>query len=226
MNWHRKSKVEDLWEWLEVAEAGLLPADMQRITKEITSHYAEALKSHLARGESGPVAEANALAELGDPRAAGRSFRKKHITERESWRLEGAKNAGSFRWLFSAYMWCAYFYFFTVVCIDSSAKQPKFHLFLFDVTLFLSCIVLPTISFLIMRGYWFRRSVASLALVQLIRSAGMNIVSVLMISTFTKVAVQIGVLVVVWFLVSDSWLSIWNKVRKTADNGNGVPRPA
>src|SRR5882672_8263654 len=92
MYWLKQSKAEDLWEWLEVAEAGLLPADMQRITKEITSHYAEALKSHLAQGESDPVAEANALAELGDPRVAGKSFRKKHLTAKELWRVEGLQN--------------------------------------------------------------------------------------------------------------------------------------
>src|SRR6266851_419539 len=97
MNWLKKNEVDNLWDWLEIATKGLLPADKRRITQEIETHCAEAMKAHLDQGESGQVAEAMAVAELGDPKAAGKSLRKKHLTEKDVKRLDWTKkDAGSF----------------------------------------------------------------------------------------------------------------------------------
>ena len=221
MYWRNRNKVENLWDWLEIAEKGLLPADKQRISKEIEAHFAEALKAHLARGESGQVAEADALMELGDPKVAGRSFRKKHLTEREAKRLvQVQKYSGSFKSLFFTYLSFTFFYFVFVRGSEFRAEPLKSHLFMFLIAFFLCGFILPTISFMIMRGHWFRRKVESVALVMLIGAPVMG----LLFGLCTDKTIGTAMLLL-GMLETYSWLRIWNKIRKAGADGNGAPRP-
>jgi hypothetical protein len=70
--------------WLETATLALVPSAKTRIRAEIEAHYADAVASHLLNGVSEPVAQAAALASLGDARAAGRRFRQNHLMTYEA----------------------------------------------------------------------------------------------------------------------------------------------
>lgn len=70
-----------LTEWLEVATAGLTAPAREKIEREISAHYLDAVEAHRANGESDKTAHAGALAELGDLEKAGVKFRKQYLTE-------------------------------------------------------------------------------------------------------------------------------------------------
>jgi hypothetical protein len=79
-------KPASLTEWLQIATDGLAVPGRERVREEIGTHFAEAVKAHLAQGETEPVAQINALEELGDAKTAQRNFRKRHLTkEEEKW---------------------------------------------------------------------------------------------------------------------------------------------
>jgi hypothetical protein len=100
MNLGKINKPASLSEWLEIATGGLAASGKERITHEIEAHYAAAIESHLAHGESEPVAQTSALEELGDAKKARRSFRKRHLTEREEKRILKLQNWSNSRfWL-------------------------------------------------------------------------------------------------------------------------------
>jgi hypothetical protein len=80
MNLFNQTKPASLTEWLETATDGLAAPSRERITREISAHYAAAVESHLSQGESDPVAKANALGELGDPKKSRRKFHRRHLT--------------------------------------------------------------------------------------------------------------------------------------------------
>jgi hypothetical protein len=222
MNRFKNKKVERLSEWLEIATKGLAQAGKQRIAQEIEAHFAESVDAHLTQGEPEQVAQANALAELGDPRAAGKRFRRKHLTQWEAKRLgQLQKYAGSSKSLLLTYFIWTSCYFGTVRKSGLSAERLKSHLILFLFGFFLCGFVLPTISFIIVRGHWFRRKVALVALVMFIGAPVMGLAFALFLNN------SVGVLLLLLgILDAYSWLRIWNKVRKAGGDGNGAPRPA
>lgn len=79
----------DVWsvgEWLAIATLDLIAPARERIKVEIEAHYADAVKSRMADGLTQEDAEAATLLALGDPFAAGRSFRQRHLTlDDERW---------------------------------------------------------------------------------------------------------------------------------------------
>jgi hypothetical protein len=80
----QKSDPETLSEWLDVATKKLSVPAEARIRSEIESHFVEAVDDHMQSGLSEPVAHLSALEQLGDPKAAGRRFRRYHLTTREA----------------------------------------------------------------------------------------------------------------------------------------------
>jgi hypothetical protein len=97
-------KTRGLEGWLDIATGDLAVPAKQRIASEIGAHYAEAVRAHMAAGESELSAQAIALAELGDPQEAVLNFQKSHLTAREAKQLErmermAAKPLLSFRML-------------------------------------------------------------------------------------------------------------------------------
>jgi hypothetical protein len=76
----------DLERWVGTATDGLAEISREEIRREIAAHYEEALQAHRSEGLDGASAHAAALADLGDPAAANRGFRKSHFTEKE-WKL-------------------------------------------------------------------------------------------------------------------------------------------
>ncbi len=87
-------------EWLEAATRKLTAPAQERIRVEIEDHYVDAIASHLAVGASESQAQASALAELGDAKAAARHFRRRYFTKGEAAILRNfAKEARSIFWL-------------------------------------------------------------------------------------------------------------------------------
>jgi hypothetical protein len=79
--WFKRNGVlHGLPEWLEIATGELEDHARLRVATEIRSHYAEAVASHLAAGESAESAQTTALAELGDPKEAARNLKRNHLT--------------------------------------------------------------------------------------------------------------------------------------------------
>src|SRR5882724_8024183 len=143
MYWYPTRKLESLSNWLEIATKDLAQAGKQRITQEIEAHFADAVEARLSQGKPEPVAKANALAELGDPTAAGKRFRKKHFTEKEA-KLLGAigKTKSRPRELLLCYLISALLYLVYVVWLPAFAHRPKIDLYLFVFIIFLSFIIL------------------------------------------------------------------------------------
>jgi hypothetical protein len=77
-------RCEHIAEWLMIATKDLCEQAKTRIAFEIQTHYGEAVDAHLAKGESLEGAQVLALEELGDPKAAMKRFRRKHLTEKEN----------------------------------------------------------------------------------------------------------------------------------------------
>ncbi len=84
MNSVRRPAVQNLSAWLESTTGDLVPSAQARVRPEIEAHYAEAVQSQLSRGAAEPVARVAALADLGEPRAAARRFRRQYLTVKEA----------------------------------------------------------------------------------------------------------------------------------------------
>jgi hypothetical protein len=80
MSLFQKPNPRNLNEWLQIATRELVAPAERRIWAEVTSHYEEAVEGHLQNGLPIALAQAAALAELGDAKAAGRRFRRTHLT--------------------------------------------------------------------------------------------------------------------------------------------------
>jgi multisubunit Na+/H+ antiporter MnhF subunit len=80
MSVFQKPGAQNLSEWLHIATNELVVPAERRIWAEVTSHYEEAVEGHLQNGMPIALAQEAALAELGDAKAAGRRFRRTHLT--------------------------------------------------------------------------------------------------------------------------------------------------
>jgi hypothetical protein len=88
----QQPRPQSLSEWLGIATNELVAPAERRIWAEVTSHYEEAVEGHLQNGLPIAAAQAAALAELGDAKAAGRHFRRTHLTVLEFWRVHRLLN--------------------------------------------------------------------------------------------------------------------------------------
>jgi hypothetical protein len=95
MNPPQNNPCEMLSAWLKVATDRLCDSAKARITLEIEAHFNEAVEAHIADGKPPVEAQAQALAELGNPEKAGRRFRKKHLTEKEVKKILGLMAAAA-----------------------------------------------------------------------------------------------------------------------------------
>lgn len=83
MSIFQRRRAQDLSDWLHIATGKLAPAAKERICADITSHYDEAVAERMQSGLPMCAAQAAALADLGDAKAAARRFRQTHLTESE-----------------------------------------------------------------------------------------------------------------------------------------------
>ncbi len=104
MNETGTPRVQSLVEWLEIATAKLSSPAQGRVRTEIEAHFAESVESHQAAGCSEIEARLVAVAELGEPGASAKRFRRRHLTENEAKRAEKIpKNLGKLTWLVGYY---------------------------------------------------------------------------------------------------------------------------
>ena len=89
----QERRAQNLSEWLEIATKELVVPSERRIWAEVTSHYEEAVEGHLQNGLPIALAQEAALAELGDAKAAGRRFRRTHLTDLEFWKVHRLLNS-------------------------------------------------------------------------------------------------------------------------------------
>ncbi|MGO9246837.1 MAG: hypothetical protein ACLPT4_13245 [Verrucomicrobiia bacterium] len=217
---------EDLWSehrqfrgWLESATSGLVAPAKQRIRTEVEAHYRQAVAAHVAEGLSEPRAKIAAVAELGDPGAAWKRFRRNHLTTEDA---KGAarslKWAGSFWWLLGMYL-----LFCFVQYLDRDLGQEKHYLApstLFAIE-FLGLVVVPTACFFVARHKNSKPNTCWIVLVQ--RSA----LYVCMLSQWLCTDGP-GVR----FLVSCLWFAgcilfppvrLWRKLRRAGDDWPEMP---
>jgi len=88
MNERKPERCEHIAVWLLIATKDLCRQAQSRIWVEIQGHYKEAVESWVADGQSIEKAETLALDGLGDPKEAGRKFRKTHLTENENIKVQ------------------------------------------------------------------------------------------------------------------------------------------
>lgn len=142
---------QTLSDWLRIATWRLADSAKERIRIEIEAHYTQSVEAHRENGLSESAAHAAALVELGDPEAAAKHFRKRHLTELDTDRLEkSARSARSIWNLLGAYF---VFYLFTTGALPfRPIMLEHYHpLPLYLATAFLVMLALPTACFLVAR---------------------------------------------------------------------------
>jgi hypothetical protein len=141
-------RVQSLCEWLQIATDKLSTLAKERIWLEIEAHFADSVESHQTAGCSETEAALAALAELGDPYAAAKRFRRRHLTENDTKRV--GQISQSMRrpwWLFVGYACDAlvYLYFLHVL---KRLHAPL----VFPAVVIFMCAWFQTIGFFVARG--------------------------------------------------------------------------
>jgi len=95
----QRSKPGSVAEWLEIATKGLAHDAKAKVSAEIRAHFGEAVEEYLKTEMPRARAHAEALAGLGDPRAARSRLRRVHLTWNEQIYL---RSCGSHRRLTAA----------------------------------------------------------------------------------------------------------------------------
>ena len=142
---------QNLSDWLRIATWRLSASAKERIRVEIEAHYAQAVEEHRESGFSETDAHAAALTELGDPEAAGKRFRKRHLTESDADRIKKQEKQARSIWR----LLYACFAFWAI----TTNLSPFWHNWLadyhspplFQAAAFLVCVALPTSCFVVAR---------------------------------------------------------------------------
>ncbi len=208
-------KSNNLSEWLELATNRLATPARKRIGLEIGEHYAEAVEAHLQEGLSETAAQAAALAELGDPWAAARRFRKQHLAEGEARCIESMlKNARNIFMLASLYIAFALLAYLT--SNDPTRISYRRHVIAL-VALFLAWVALPTASFVLARRKSTAPNIRLLILMQSMSGFTFGIILTLIMDIDPEQPPATWQYMFWWiWLVSvfGSRFSIWRKLRK------------
>ncbi len=83
MNLGRKIIPKNLSDWLEIATGELVPSAQARVRAEIEAHVADAVQRHREPGLADSSAQAAALTDLGNARAAAHRFAREYLTQRD-----------------------------------------------------------------------------------------------------------------------------------------------
>jgi len=159
-------RVQSLCEWLQIATAKLSTPAKERIRLEIEAHSADSVESHQAAGCSEAEARLAALAELGDPYAAAKRFRRRHLTEKEEKKVrEVLELSGGRHWLLLAYFVDAFFYFFL------HALKPYHAPLVFGTVAVFVCVGLQTIGFFVARRNGSKPDIRLLVLIHVLLDA-------------------------------------------------------
>jgi hypothetical protein len=89
MNLFPQRQAQSLPDWIDIATRNLVPSAQTRVRAEIEAHFADAVRAKQAAGATELDAQAAALAELGNARAAARRFSREYLTESDALSLGG-----------------------------------------------------------------------------------------------------------------------------------------
>ncbi len=73
----------DVQKWIEEASKGLEPLALEKITEQISEHYADAVSGYRSSGLSEVDAHSRAMVDLGSSKQANKRYSKVFFTERE-----------------------------------------------------------------------------------------------------------------------------------------------
>jgi len=209
-------RVTSLAEWLEIATDGIAAAGRERITREIEAHFAEAVKAHLAQGESEPVAQINALEELGDAKTAGRRFRKRHLTAQEEQRLVKIRKSWT-----SKLRVMAILLFSVGVMATLHTGRPK-HTLVYCILNFLGFMIFPMFTFWKLRQPASKSNLYSMSLIELSQHAYFSFAFAL--TAWFTWPNGLWLLIPLADVVRSLFLSFqsWKKIRKTENPAVGT----
>jgi hypothetical protein len=174
---------DDLFEWwLGIAAAQLIEPAKERIRLEIEAHFAESRESHQAAGCSEAEARVDAVAELGDPDAAAKRFRKRHLTEKEAMYLEGmvAVNKRT-TLLFFSYAFYGFMYAYGIHFLHGLKQNHDS--FVFPTVAVFMCLCLQTIGFFAARRKSFKPDIRLLLILEILHSGCFAVALGMMVGT-------------------------------------------
>jgi hypothetical protein len=210
-------RVASLAEWLEIATDGIAAAGRERIAREIEVHFAEAVESHLAQGETEEAAKDNALRDLGDAKTARRKFRKRHLTAKEEHRLDVFQyEAGS---KLELVIFLILDFGGTVALLTIGPKGSL----IFCVLIFPSVMIFPIFTFWKLRQPESKSNLYSASLLELSQAAFFCLVFALLACVRFKGSFFCGmILMTVWIprLFQSFWT--WKKFRKNESPAIGT----
>jgi hypothetical protein len=220
-------KATNVSEWLKIATHGIAAAGKERISREIEAHYADAVGTHLERGESEDVAQAKSLEELGEPGVAAEEFQKEYITEADEKHLDYIFKAALDPRKSISIAIC-----FTVlpllVCLDSAlGRLSGWRVGLFSAAWLTTCFVFPVISFTLARRLTFEAGIRWLARIEASRWLILGWIPCLLGYVYTSRKDPLSMLV----LISASWpmrrvFRLGGKLRKARAKAGGTPTAA
>jgi hypothetical protein len=212
------TKPSDLAQWLETATEGIASSGKERIRREIEAHYAEAVEAHLAKGEAEPVAQANALGELGNARTAGRRFRRRHLTEREERRLLW------FQYFAASGVWLAVLLFFSSGLMALILVDRPRHTLIYCVLNLLLGFAFPCFAFWKMKQPESKLNLYSAAALELSYLALITI-SYVLLAGFSPFGYMWSIYLLMWIPRLFLSFQTWKKLRKNENAAFGdTPR--
>jgi hypothetical protein len=207
-------KAASLAEWLEIATDGIAAAGRERVCREIGAHFAQAVKAHLAEGESEPVAEINALEELGDAKAAQRNFRKRHLTKEEEKQLATLRGMARSKFVLATNLIIGFALSIYLLWTNSKGSL------LFCVPIFLGFIVLPIHTFWKLRQPGNASKLSSILAIQFFAvSPAMGVIASSAVLNANEphtawFRIPLVCILLTWFAFGILALRTWRKIRK------------
>jgi uncharacterized membrane protein len=219
MNQPNNNKPETLlhW-WLAVATNGLAPAGKERLTREISLHYAEAVEAHLAQDESERTPETKAIAEctvikeLGEPEVAARHFRKIYWTGKETEHVANLVKVGGKTPILLLGLLIPAILLGIGLFLGPLAAPLIFG------GLVLMLAVCPAFTFMLAKRPLTKASTSLLLLADWTRDIALAVAApIMVVSPFRNPGLIVGIVVLVVLVKIIPRIRIWNKARKMSD---------
>jgi hypothetical protein len=207
--------------WLETATDGLADSAKERVTREIGTHYAEAVSVHMEAGFSENAAKESALAELGNPEKAARNLKKIHLTQSEAKLLRWGEEMAS-KPLTSFNL------FLVAILVPGAmlALRPQ------GLACYICCAGVGTYAILRLAGYYHYKQVLQSNSFLRIQSLFSHLDFIMCIPLWVLLYVQTDHLpyAIIWIIFacygSNRLFRIWNKLRKIKGEWGGPPSQA
>jgi hypothetical protein len=216
------TKPSDLAEWLEIATDGLAVPGRERVRREVGAHFGQAVRAHMAEGESEPVAKINALEELGDARTAQKDFRKRHLTKDEEKHLVTLRETARSKFVLATNLIIGFTSLFFLLRLNSKSA------FLTCLPVFIALIILPVFAFWRLRHRGTESKLSTLLLIQFFAVSPFSgpIVSSIVLDAnrpfIDRVRIPLIGLLLIWFAFCILAYQTWRKIRKNENPAIGT----